>query len=159
MHHHGFLFQWQCAVFKKSDKSDNNQLGLCNLFQGRTKITINLCDDGMLQLPQFVSGVMHCCRWVSLYFIIQHCEPQFVSGQCTTAGGIFLFFNPAWQLGCVMSFFRMTAICQNIISIMCFDSIVHLWHQHCSCCNLFPAVCGGQFSFFSLTWLPLFLPG
>jgi len=24
--------------------------------QGRTKITINLCEDGMLHLPQFVSG-------------------------------------------------------------------------------------------------------
>jgi len=28
---------------------------LAIFLQGGTKITINLCDDGMLQLPQFVS--------------------------------------------------------------------------------------------------------
>jgi len=118
MHHHGFLFQWQCAVFKKSDKSDNNQLGLCNIFQGRTKIAINLCDDGMLQLPQFVSGAMHCCMWVS-------------------------FFLTHW----VISFFWMTTILPKKILIkLFFDGIVHLWHQH-AVCNLFPVGGGLIFIF------------
>jgi len=36
-------------------------------FPRKNKITINLCDDGTLQLPEFVSGARYCCRWV--YFI------------------------------------------------------------------------------------------
>jgi len=37
--------------------------------------------------------MMHCCRWVSLYFITQRCQPQFVSGPCTAAGSRYLSKN------------------------------------------------------------------
>jgi len=78
----------------------------------------------MLQLLQFISGAMNCCRWVSLYFLIQCHKPQFVSGKCTAASGIFLFFNQHgnWVVSCHVIFW-MTTICQKIIKIMSFDAL------------------------------------
>jgi len=43
-------------------------------FPRKNKKTINLYNDAMLQLPEFISGAMYCCMW-----------------------GLFLFANPVWQ--------------------------------------------------------------